>query len=98
MGRRKRRSFASNLEGSKKCRYEVRRELLCDCLVLHMANEFLLRFLETFDSLGSSTTRMPPESPCRRLGDCLSQEAERHGIFGKDEVDEVVDQEWNDVE
>ena len=41
---------------------------------------------------------MPPESLCQRLGDSLGQEAERHGIFGKDEVDEVVDQEWNDVE
>jgi hypothetical protein len=41
---------------------------------------------------------MPPESPCRRLSDCLGQEAEQHGIFGKDEVDEVVDQEWNNVE
>ena len=74
-------------------------ELLLDCLVLNFfSNQFLFRFLETFDFLGTSTARMPPESPCRHLSDCLGQEAEQHGIFGKDEVDEVVDQEWNDVE
>jgi hypothetical protein len=91
----------TNLEGGEKCRYEVRgyRELLFDRHVLNcFANHFLLRFLETLDFLGMSIARMPPESPCRRLSDCLGQEAERHGIFGKDEVDEVVDQEWNDVE
>ena len=41
---------------------------------------------------------MPPESPCRHLGNCLFQEAERQEIFGKDEVDELVEEEWNDVE
>jgi len=90
-----------NLEGGEKCRYELRgyRELLFDRHVFNcFANHFLLRFLETLDSLGTSIVRMPPESPCRRLTDCLGQEAEQHGIFGKDEVDKVVDQEWNDVE
>ena len=65
---------------------------------LQFANHFLLQFLETLDSLGTSIARMPPELPCRCLSDCLGQEVERHGIFGKDKVDEVVDQEWNDVE
>ncbi len=54
----------TNLEGGKKCRHEVRRELLFDRLVLHITNEFLLWFLETLDSLGTSTVRMPPEAPC----------------------------------
>jgi len=86
----------TNLEGGEKCRHKVRGELFCDYVldrfVLNFfANYFLLRFLETLESLGTSIVRMPPESPCRRLGNCLFQEAERHGIFGKDEVDEVVE-------
>ena len=91
----------TNLEGGEKCRYEVRgyRELLFDRHVLNcFAIHFLLWFLEILQSLGTSILRMPPELPCRRLSDCLGQEAERHGIFGKDKVDEVVEQEWNDVE
>ncbi len=86
----------TNLEGGKKCRHEVRGELFCDYVldrfVLNFfTNHFLFWFLETLESLGTSIVRMPPESPCRRLGNCLFQEAERHGIFGKDEVNEVVE-------
>jgi hypothetical protein len=86
----------TNLEGGEKCRHKVRGELFCDYVldrfVLNFfANYFLLRFLETLESLGTSIVRMPPESPCWRLGNCLFQEAERHGIFGKDKVDEVVE-------
>ena len=93
----------TNLEDGEKCRHKVRGELFCDYVldrfVLNFfANYFLLRFLETLESLGMSIARMPPELPCRCLSDCLGQEVERHGIFGKDKVDEVVDQEWNDVE
>jgi len=54
----------TNLEGGKKCRHEVRRELLFDRLVLHITYEFLIWFLETLKSLGTSTARMPPEAPC----------------------------------
>jgi hypothetical protein len=89
----------TNLEGSKECRYEVNGELLLDRRrVFNFANEFLLWFLETFDSLGTSTARMPPKLSCRHLGDCFCQEAERRGIFGKNKVEKVVEQEWNDVE
>jgi hypothetical protein len=55
-------------------------------------------FLETLESFGMRLVRMPSESPCGRLGDCFSQDAERHGIFGKNEVDEVVEDNWNEVE
>ena len=71
----------TNLEGSKKCRHEVRGELFRDCVldrfVLNcFANHFLLRLLETLESfVGTNIARMPPESPCRRLSDCLGQEA-----------------------
>ena len=86
----------------EKCRYEVRgyRELLFDRHVLNcFANHFLLRFLETLDLLlGMSTVRMPPEAPCCHLDQCLGQDAERHGVFGKDEEDELVDRDRNDVE
>ena len=94
----------TNLEGGNYCRHEVRGELfrdrVLDSFVLNcFADHFLLRFLESLESfVGTNIARMPPELPCRRLSDCLGQEAERHGIFGKGEVDEVVDQEWNDVE
>jgi len=86
----------TNLEGGKKCWHEVRGELFCDYVLdrfvlKFFANHFLFRFLETLESLGTSIVRMPPESPCRRLGNCLFQEAKRHGIFGKDEVNEVVE-------
>jgi len=84
----------TNLEGGEKCRHEVKghRELLFDRHVLNcFANHFLLWFLETLESLGMSIARMPPESPCRCLSDCLGQEAEQHGILGNDEVDEVVE-------
>jgi len=65
---------------------------MLDRFVLNFfANHFLFRFLETLESFGTSIVRMPPESPCRRLGNCLFQEAERQGIFGKDEVDELVE-------
>ena len=69
-----------------------------DFCQLQFANHFLLWFLETLDSLGTSIARMPSESPCRRLSDCLGQEAERHGIFGKDEKDKVVYHNGDDVE
>ena len=70
----------TNLEGGEKCRHEVRGELL-DCVldrfVLNfVANQFLFRFLETLESLGTNIARMPPESPCRHLGNGLLQEAE----------------------
>jgi len=86
----------TNLEGGKKCRHKVRGELFRDYVLDHFvlnifANNFLLRFLETLKSFGTSIVRLPPESTCRRLGNCLFQEAERHGIFGKDKVDEVVE-------
>ena len=92
---------STNLEGGEKCRYEVRgyRELLFDHHVLNcFANHFLLWFLETLDSIGTSIVRMPLESPCQRLSEYLGQKGKRHEIFGKDEVDEVIDQESNDVE
>ena len=86
----------TNLEGGEKCRHKVRWELFRDYVLDHFvlnffANYFLLRFLETLESLGMSIARMPPELPCRCLSDCLGQEAEQHGILGKDEVDEVVE-------
>jgi len=85
----------TNLEGGEKCRHEVR----LDCFVLNVvANQFLFRFLETLESLGTDIVGMPPEPPCRRLGNGLLQEAERHGIPRKNEVDKVVEYEWNDVE
>jgi hypothetical protein len=62
------------------------------------ANHFHLWFLETLESLGMGIARMPPELPCRRLGDYLCQDAEQHGIFGKDEVDEVVEDDRNELE
>ena len=59
----------TNLEGGEKCRHEVRGELfrnrVLDCFVLNFfANYFLLRFLETLKSFGTSIVRMPPETPC----------------------------------
>jgi len=56
----------TNLEGGKKCRHEVRGELfrdyVLDCFVLNFfANYFLLRFLETLKSFGTSIVKMPPE-------------------------------------
>ena len=57
-------NVTTNLGGGKKCRYKVRKELLFDCCVLNFATEFLLWFLETLDSLGTSTAMMPPEAPC----------------------------------
>jgi hypothetical protein len=54
----------TNLEGGKECRYKVREDLLLDRCGLHFANEFLLWFLEAYDSFGTSTVRMPPEAPC----------------------------------
>jgi len=86
----------ANLEDSETCRHKVRgelfREYVLDRFALNFfANHFLFRFLETLESLGTSIVKMPPESPCRRLGNCLFQEVERHGIFGKDKVDEVVE-------
>ncbi len=87
----------TNLEGGKERWYEVRCELLLDCLVLNFlifANQFLPWFLETLDLLGTSTARMPLEAPCC----CLDQDAEQHGVFRKDEEDELVDHDGNDVE
>jgi hypothetical protein len=40
---------------------------------------------------------MPPELPCGRLGDRFCQDAEQHGIFGKDKVDEVVEDDQNEL-
>ena len=54
---------ATNLEVGEE-RYKVSEELLLDHPVLHFGNESLLWFLETSDSLGTSTARMPPEAPC----------------------------------
>ena len=59
---------------------------------------FLLLFLETFEPFETIIARMPPELPCGHLGDYFSQDAELHGIFGKDKVDEVVEDDWNKLE
>jgi len=54
----------TNLESGEKCRHEVRGELLdcvLDCFVLNfVANQFLFRFLETLESLGTNIVRMAP--------------------------------------
>ena len=91
----------TNLEGGEECRDKVRWELLLDCLVLNfliLANQFFLWFLETLDLLRTSTARMPPEEPCCHVDKCLGQDVEQHGVFGKDKEDELLEQEWNDVE
>ncbi len=41
---------------------------------------------------------MPPETPCCCLDNCLGQDAEQHGVFGKGEEDKLVDHDRNDVE
>jgi len=81
----------TNLWGGKECRYKVSREIFLDRRVLNFlifANQFLLWFLKTLDLLGTSTARMPPEAPCCHLDECLGQDVEQHGIFGKGEEDD----------
>ncbi len=59
---------------------------------------FLPWFLETLGLLWTNNARMPLEAPCCCLDECLSQDAEQHGIFGDGEGDQLVDHDRNEEE
>ena len=92
-GRRKRQSLCSTRQPTLRAAKSAGTRY-----VRSFANEFLLRFLETLDLLGMSIARMPPEAPCICRGECFCQDAEQHGVFGKDKEDEMVNHDGNDVE
>ncbi len=76
-------------------------ELFLDRRVMNFlipANQILLWFLELFELLGTSTVRMPLETPCCCLDNCLHQDAEQHRVFGKGNEDKLVDHGRIDVE
>ena len=88
----------TNLYGGEECRYEVAGELFDCCVLDFLIFEFLPWFLETLGLLWTNNARMPPEALCCCLDECLSQDAEQHGIFGDGKEDQLVDHDRNEEE
>jgi hypothetical protein len=90
----------TNLYGGKECWYEVAGELFDHRYILREIPflKIMPWFLEILGLLWTNNAMMPPEAPCCRLDECLSQDAEQHGIFGDGKEDQLVDHDWNEEE